>query len=349
MANDKSKKSKAFIIISLILLLIIIVAIVSAIGSANISALDVYKVIFSKVPIINRFIDTSNISNVQYAIIWNVRLPRIILGILVGASLSVAGTSFQGLLKNPMADPYILGVSSGAALGATIAITARLEYIKYGFSSITLAAFIGAIISVFIVYNIGKINNKLSTSTLLLAGIAIGQFFTAIMSFLMVVNSNDMSKIVYWTMGSLSGKGWAPIKTLAIPILATIVILFFYSKELNILLTGDEAAKSMGVNVERTKRVILVLGTLLTSLVVSVSGIIGFVGLIIPHITRLIFGPDHKILLPCSAIVGAIFMIVTDTISRTIISPVEIPVGIITAMFGGPFFIYLLRNKKKMV
>lgn len=349
MKHNYKKKSKLNILISLSVLLIIIVAIVSAIGSANIKALDVYRVIFSKIPIINKYVNMEKITDAQFAIIWNVRLPRVILGILVGASLSVAGVSFQGLLKNPMADPYILGVSSGAALGATVAIISQFEYVKYGFSSITFAAFIGAITAVFIVYNIGKINNKLSTNTLLLAGVAVGQFFTAIMSFLIVVNSNDMSKIIYWTMGSLSGKGWNPVKTLSIPILLTIVVLIYYSKELNILLTGDETAKSMGVNVERTKEIILVLGTLLTSLVVSVSGIIGFVGLIIPHITRIIFGPDHRILLPCSAIVGAIFMIITDTISRTLISPVEIPVGIITAMFGGPFFIYLLRSKKKMM
>lgn len=349
MEYNYRKKSKLSVIIGLLVLLAIIVAVVSSIGSANIKALDVYRIILSKIPIINKYVNVENITDAQFAIIWNVRLPRVILGILVGSSLSVAGVSFQGLLKNPMSDPYILGVSSGAALGATIAIINHLEYVKYGFSSITFAAFIGAIISVFIVYNIGKINNKLSTNTLLLAGVAVGQFFTAIMSFLMVVNSNDMSKIIYWTMGSLSGKGWNPVKSLSIPILLTIVVLIYYSKELNILLTGDETAKSMGVNVERTKRIILVLGTLLTSLVVSVSGIIGFVGLIIPHIARIIFGPDHKILLPCSAIVGAIFMIITDTISRTLISPVEIPVGIITAMFGGPFFIYLLRSKKKMM
>lgn len=349
MEHNYRKKSKLSIIIGLMVLLAIIVAVVSAIGSANIKASDVYRIILSKIPVINKYVNIENIADAQFAIIWNVRLPRVILGILVGSSLSVAGVSFQGLLKNPMSDPYILGVSSGAALGATIAIINHLEYVKYGFSSITFAAFIGAIISVFIVYNIGRINNKLSTNTLLLAGVAVGQFFTAIMSFLMVVNSNDMSKIIYWTMGSLSGKGWNPVKSLSIPILLTIVVLIYYSKELNILLTGDETAKSMGVNVERTKRIILVLGTLLTSLVVSVSGIIGFVGLIIPHIARIIFGPDHKILLPCSAIVGAIFMIITDTISRTLISPVEIPVGIITAMFGGPFFIYLLRSKKKMM
>jgi iron complex transport system permease protein len=343
------KKSKFRVLISLLMLLIIIVAMASAIGSASIKVLDVYRVILSKMPIINKYVNVENITDAQFAIIWNVRLPRVILGMMVGASLSVAGVSFQGLLKNPMADPYILGVSSGAALGATIAIISKFEYVKFGFSSITLSAFIGAIVAVFIVYNIGKINNKLSTNTLLLAGVAVGQFFTAIMSFLMVVNSNDMSRIIYWTMGSLSGKGWDPVKTLSIPIVLTIVILIYYSKELNILLTGDETAKSMGVNVERTKQIILVLGTLLTSLVVSVSGIIGFVGLIIPHITRIIFGPDHRILLPSSAMVGAIFMIATDTISRTLISPVEIPVGIITAMFGGPFFIYLLRNKKKMM
>jgi iron complex transport system permease protein len=177
--------------------------------------------------------------------------------------------------------------------------------------------------------------------------VAVGQFLTAITSLLMVIYNRDMTKIIYWTLGSLAGKGWNPITTMSIPLIAAMGILLFFSRDINIMLTGEESAKSLGVNVERIKVYVLLLGTFITSMAVSVSGIIGFVGLIIPHIVRLIVGPDHRILLPASAIVGSIFMVFTDTIARTVISPMEIPVGIITAIFGGPFFIYLLRSKKK--
>jgi iron complex transport system permease protein len=198
-----------------------------------------------------------------------------------------------------------------------------------------------------LVYNIARIKNQVPVVTLLLSGVAIGQFFTAVMSFLMVIFSKDMSKIVYWTLGSLAGKGWNPIITLSIPILVSMFLINIFARDLNIMLTGDESAESLGINVERTKVYILLLGTFMTSVVVSVSGIIGFVGLIIPHIVRILLGPDHRILLPASAFMGGIFMIFADTLARMIISPVEIPVGIITALFGGPFFIYLLRKKKR--
>ena len=179
------------------------------------------------------------------------------------------------------------------------------------------------------------------------SGIAIGQFLTAIMSFLMVIFSKDMVKIIYWTMGSLSGKGWGPLISISIPVIISMVLINFFARDLNIMLTGEESAQSLGVDVEKTKLYILILGTFMVSMVVSISGIIGFVGLIIPHIVRIIIGPDHRILLPASALVGGIFMVSADTIARTVISPVEIPVGIITALFGGPFFLYLLRTRKR--
>ena len=199
----------------------------------------------------------------------------------------------------------------------------------------------------FTVYNIARIKNKVPVTTLLLSGIAIGQFLTAIMSLLMVINSNDMARIVYWTMGSLAGKGWDPLLRISIPVIISMILINFFARDLNIMLTGEESAQSLGVNVEKTKTYVLVLGTFMVSMVVSVSGIIGFVGLIIPHIVRMIIGPDHRILLPASALAGGIFLVFTDTIARTIISPVEIPVGIITALFGGPFFLYLLRRSKR--
>jgi iron complex transport system permease protein len=340
-------KSYGFTMLILFILLILMIGTTSTIGSASISPIDVYKVVVSKIPVVGGLIDIDSITSSQHSIIWSVRLPRVLLGVIVGAGLSISGASFQGLLKNPMADPYILGISSGAALGAAIAIIMKLEAAFMGFSGISIMAFIGALIAVTLVYNIGRIRSHVPVTTLLLAGVAVGQFLTAITSLLMVIYNRDMTKIIYWTLGSLAGKGWNPITTMSIPLIAAMGILLFFSRDINIMLTGEESAKSLGVNVERIKVYVLLLGTFITSMAVSVSGIIGFVGLIIPHIVRLIVGPDHRILLPASAIVGSIFMVFTDTIARTVISPMEIPVGIITAIFGGPFFIYLLRSKKK--
>lgn len=335
------------LILSLSLILILLIAIFATIGTASVGVVDVFKIIASKIPLLKNFINTSDIKNSYINIIWNIRLPRVVLGVLVGMSLSITGAAFQGLFKNPMADPYIIGISSGAALGATLAIVFSLSFSILNISTINIFAFIGGLIAVFLVYNIARVKNKTPTTTLLLAGVAVGQFFTAIMSFIMVLNDKDLSKIIYWTLGSLSGKGWSPIINIGPIIIITALIISFYSRDLNILLTGEEAAQSLGINVEKTKLIVLILGTLITSLVVSISGIIGFVGLIIPHIVRIILGPDHRRLLPASALIGGMFMVFADTIARTIISPVEIPVGIITALFGGPFFIYLLKTNKR--
>lgn len=343
---NKGKYGAVLILLSLIL--VASIGLFSVIGTASIRWTDVFRIIGSKTPIIGNYIDVSDILDTHQTIIWSIRLPRVLLGVLVGASLSIAGAAFQGMFKNPMADPFVIGISSGAALGASIAIILRLSISFIGVSAISIFAFVGALITVFIVYNISRIKDQVPITTLLLAGIAIGQFLTAIMSFLMVIYSNDMAKIIYWTMGSLAGKGWEPLLRISLPVIVSIVLMNFFARDLNIMLTGEESAKSLGINVEKTKRYILVLGTFMVSMVVSVSGIIGFVGLIIPHIVRIIIGPDHRVLLPASALTGAIFMIFADTIARTIISPVEIPVGIITALFGGPFFLYLLKKTKSL-
>lgn len=337
----------SIVLIILSLGLIISIGFFAVIGTANINAFDVFKIVVSKIPILKSFVDIKDIPDSHQTIIWSIRLPRVLLGVLVGASLSMAGTAFQGMFKNPMADPYVIGISSGAALGATIAIVLGINITFFYMSSISIFAFAGALLAVFTVYNIARIKNKVPVTPLLLAGIAIGQFLTAIMSLLMVIYSNDMAKIIYWTMGGLAGKGWTPLLGISFPIIISMVLINFFARDLNIMLTGEESAKSLGVDVEKTKLYILILGTFMVSMVVSLTGIIGFVGLIIPHIARIILGPDHRILLPASALIGGIFMIIADTIARTIISPIEIPVGIITALFGGPFFLYLLRKSKR--
>ncbi len=347
MKKSINKGRHGIILIVLSIILILAIGFFSVIGTANISAFDTFRIVGAKIPVIKNYIDISDIEQSHQTIIWSIRLPRVLLGVLVGASLAMAGTAFQGIFKNPMADPYVIGISSGAALGASIAIILGVNITFINISTISIFAFIGALIAVFTVYNIARIKNKVPVTTLLLAGIGIGQFLTAIMSFLMVIYSKDMAKIIYWTLGSLAGKGWEPLIKMTIPIVVSMISINFFARDLNIMLTGDESAQSLGVDVEKTKIYILVLGTFMVSMVVSIVGIIGFVGLIIPHIVRIILGPDNRILLPASALVGGIFMVSADTIARTIISPVEIPVGIITALFGGPFFLYLLRKSKR--
>lgn len=347
MKKRLSKTRYGLILMVLSLGLILSIGFFSVIGTANISAIDTFRIVGSKTPIIKNYIDIADIEKSHQTIIWSIRLPRVLLGVLVGSSLAMAGTAFQGIFKNPMADPYVIGISSGAALGASIAIILGINIAFINISTISIFAFIGALLAVFTVYNIARIKNKVPVTTLLLAGIGIGQFLTAIMSFLMVIYNKDMAKIIYWTLGSLAGKGWYPLIKMTIPIVISMIFINFFARDLNIMLTGEESAQSLGVDVEKTKVYILILGTFMVSMVVSIAGIIGFVGLIIPHIVRIILGPDNRILLPASALVGGIFMVSADTIARTVISPVEIPVGIITALFGGPFFLYLLRKSKR--
>lgn len=337
-------KNKKIIYIIAIIALFIILIICSCVGAANISFFDAIKIIFKRIPFLN--VDSSSIPVSSDTIIWQIRFPRVLVGALVGGALSVSGATYQGLLKNPMADPYVIGVSSGAALGASIGIVSKISFNLLGLSFTSIMAFICAIGVVLTVYNIAKVGKKVPMTTLLLSGIAIGQFLTAITSLVMIFSENDMQRIMLWTMGSLSGKGWEQFNTVAIYIIIGAFIIYYYAKDLNLFLLGEDTANNLGVDVEKTKGILLIVSAIITALAVSVSGIIGFVGLIVPHIIRITLGPNHKTLIPMSFIAGAILMVICDTIARSLM-PQEIPVGIITAIFGGPFFIYLLRKNKK--
>lgn len=284
-------------------------------------------------------------SPVERTIVLDIRLPRIILGILVGAALGVAGTAMQGLFKNPMADPYIIGISSGAALGASIAIVT----FSSSFYALLLMAFVMATLTVFIVYSIASIGGKVPVATLLLAGIAVGTFMSALTSFIMYTSGENLHGIVFWLMGGLWGRSWIHVFIILPWVILGSAVIFIFARDLNAMLLGEESAQHLGIEVETVKKILIVSASLITAVAVAVSGIIGFVGLIIPHIMRLLVGSDHRILIPSSALVGGIFLVWADTISRTVISPTEIPVGIITALFGAPFFVYLLRRKKRVV
>ena len=344
--NLSSRGKKWALTIAVLVLLLILAAVISAaVGPADIAAADIAQMLLYELLGMEEELDRWPLSHRM--IVFQVRLPRIILAVIVGGGLAMAGATYQGLLQNSMADPYIIGVSAGASLGATIAILLRTRYINLGLSFVTLLAFLGAVLTIFLVYNIARVGGRVPIGTLLLAGVAVSSFFSALVSFLMVVANQSMPEIVYWMMGSLSGRSWNHVKA-SLPYLALGgLVVLFYSRELNILLVGEETAQNLGVNVEQVKAVLLIAGSLMAAAAVSVSGVIGFVGLIIPHSVRIITGPDHRILLPAAGLVGAVFLVIADTAARTILAPAELPVGVITAVTGAPFFVYLLRRQKQ--
>lgn len=287
-------------------------------------------------------------TDAQAQIILEIRLPRVLLAALIGACLAVAGAAFQGMFRNPMADPYVLGVSSGSSLGAVLMLFFRLRFEVLGLSVVPLAAFAGGLVTVYVVYLIARDNGRVPVMSLLLVGIAVGAFLGAVVSRFVYLAGDRMPPLVYWLMGSLSGTTWLEVRTVASYTLPVLALLTLYSRDLNALLLGEEAAHHLGVEPERLKRMLLVLATLLTASAVSVSGVIGFVGLIVPHAIRLITGPDHRVLVPAAALGGAGLLVVCDAIARTVLAPTELPVGILTAMAGGPFFLYLLRRRRRL-
>lgn len=279
-------------------------------------------------------------------ILLQVRLPRVLLAGLVGAALSAGGVAFQALLRNPLAEPYILGVSGGAAFGAMLAIALGAEGFRWGLSSIPLFAFLGALLSLGILYSLARTQGRLLTHTLLLVGVILNSFFSAgMMFFTSLTDSTRMHSLVLWLMGSLGSLPYRVLAPVALYITLGLGALWLVARELNLLSLGEETAQQLGVKVERLKRVVLLAASLLTGAAVSLAGLIAFVGLIVPHVVRLIFGPDHRLLLPVAALLGAIFLMAADTLARTLIAPTEVPVGVITALGGGPFFIWLLRQQ----
>lgn len=275
-------------------------------------------------------------------IIRELRLPRIIVGLLVGGGLALAGVVFQALLRNPLADPYILGVSSGAAVGV---VTASLLGLGGVFWASKLFAFAGAMTTVIIVFRIARIKERLYPHTMLLTGVIVNAFFSAaIMFFISIARSDQIYSIFFWLMGNLALSSMGEAVTVGVVFIVVGVIVSYHARNMNLLLGGDESAASLGVEVERTKLVLFVAASALTAVVVSAAGVVGFVGLIVPHMLRMVLGSDHRALIPTAVLFGGAFLVIADTAARTIISPLELPVGVLTAIFGAPFFIYLLRR-----
>jgi iron complex transport system permease protein len=280
-------------------------------------------------------------------IVWNLRLPRTLLAAAVGAALSVAGVLMQGLLRNPMADPYVLGVSAGASVGAAVALLLLGGVIwQVGVLLTPIFAFLGATLAVALVYLIARVGNRVPVITLLLSGIALNTVLSAVLSFLIYFSQSQLQALIYWLMGSFAGRGWLQAGVIVPYLLVGLGMAIWLARDLNAMSLGEDAAAMLGVPVERTKLLLLLASTLLTAGAVAMSGVIGFVGLLVPHATRLLFGPDHRLLIPASALTGAIFLVVADLLARVILPNAEMPVGIITSLCGGPFFLYLLRRKE---
>lgn len=344
--EKKSRKRIGFYIFFSVFIIIAILC--STFGAANIAFKEALYIILKNIPILGAGFNME-IPATHNLIITKLRLPRITAATLVGAGLSVVGTSFQAMFKNPMADPYVLGISSGAALGGALAIVFGIGQKLLGLGAVTFFAFIGALSATLIVYNIARVGNKIPTTTLLLAGVSVSFFMSSIISMLMVFNRQAVEKIVFWTMGSLSTANWMENFILFIFIAIGTALIYYFNKDLNIMLTGDDSARSLGVNVEVVKKILLIISSLIVAASVAFCGIIGFVGLIVPHSMRMLIGPNHKYLIPYSALGGALFLVICDTLARTIAAPSELPVGAITALFGAPYFAYLLiRNKKRV-
>jgi iron complex transport system permease protein len=279
-----------------------------------------------------------DVPETEQTIVSNIRLPRIVLGAVVGFTLATAGTVMQGFFRNPMADPSIIGVSSGAAVGAVAVLSLSLAI------PLQFAAFASALVTAFVVYLIATQNGRTPVATLLLAGVAVQTFLGAVISYLLLQSGQSMEQVVIWLMGHLQNSQWSEVEVTLPLSIVLFVGLLAYARDLNVMLLGEEDAQALGIDVERTKRLLLGGSAVLTAAGVAVAGVIGFVGLVVPHIMRLIVGPDHRILIPTSALAGATFLVLADTVARA--GPAEVPVGIVTAAVGAPFFLFLLRRRE---
>jgi iron complex transport system permease protein len=290
----------------------------------------------------------TDIAKNEEMIIWNIRLPRVLLAFCIGASLALAGAAFQGLLRNPLADPYTIGVSSGASLGAVLVLFFQVSIVGLGSFTLPVVAILFGLISLFIVFGLVRLSSKsLAIETIILAGIIVSAFIGSLVSLIISLSDREsMTQIIYWLYGSVGMRGWSHIQLILPFMLIGSFILIYHYRELNALALGEDAADHIGVDVKKGKTFVLIGASLLTGAAVAVSGSIGFVGLVIPHLVRLVTGPNHRHVLPLSMLVGGAFLILADLMARTIIAPKELPIGVITALIGAPVFALLLIRER---
>ncbi len=341
MRSPVDKKNILFTCCLLALLLCTIIA-STGMGYMQIEWQDILKVIAS-----NIFGAPDLASSVEPSIpyvVMDVRLPRILTAALVGAGLALSGVIYQGILLNPLADPYTLGISSGAAFGASIALLANISLL--GHFSTPLFAFIGAIATLFVVMRLSTFNGLISAQTLILSGVIVGAILSAGISFLKYLADEQVAIIIFWLMGSFGSSTWSGVILLLVTVLLGLLVTLYFSRDLNIMSLGKRSSDSLGVETANIRKILLLSASFVTAICVALTGIIGFIGLIVPHLMRYLVGPDNRKLLPASALAGAILLLIADTVTRAVL-PIEVPIGVLTALIGGPFFCVIFRQKQK--
>ena len=312
-------------------------------GTVSIAPAVVMRVLAYKIGL--HFVG-AHFSGVDESLVWSIRLPRVVAAALVGSALGVAGTLFQGVLRNPLADPYVIGTSAGAQLGVAISLAVPAQFVVLGFGPIQAAAFAGAVLTVLFVYMLARTAGRTPVVTLILAGFVVSSFLISVTSFLMIT-TNRLNQVTLWTMGGIDISRYQQLTFTGPCVLAGVCAATVIAPRLDVLLLGEEHAAHLGLRVERVKIGAILLGSLLTGLAVALAGVVAFVGLVVPHAARLVIGPSHRTLVPAAALGGAMFVVVVDLISRTIVAPTEIPLGIMTAVVGAPFFLHLLRRSRQ--
>jgi cobalamin transport system permease protein len=317
------------------------------IGVADVSPMDVVRSTLGKLP----FVDIDSGMTVrEEAIVWQIRMPRVILGVVVGSMLSASGAAYQGVFRNPLADPYLLGAGAGAGLGATLAIAYGPNTTTWLVDPLPLAAFVGAVVGVALAYVLGyTVRSGRTSVTLILAGVAVAAFLTALQTFIQQRESETLQEVYGWILGSLNTAGWSEVRLVAPYVVVALAVVFGGRRLLDVLAVGDTDASTLGVRPGRVRLVIVIFATLGTAAVVAVSGLIGFVGIIVPHTVRLLTSASYRVIVPLSILLGGVFLVLADIIARTAVAPAEIPIGVVTAFFGAPFFAIVLRTSKAVV
>lgn len=330
----KRRVPAGVLLLILIALCLVLLVVAFLVGSSGISVGELGQLLRGEAP------------DSVATVFLNLRLPRALGALLVGAALSLSGCTLQSIFRNPMADPFVLGISAGAALGAAVAMAFGGTTTAAGTSLAALLSFVFALLTILAVYMVARVRGRVTTFSLLLTGFAMSSLLSALMSMIMILQRDKMEQVVMWTMGSLTAMSWEKVLVILPLIALCAVILMFYGRTLNVMLGGDESAESLGIDTHRTRRNVLVLTSLLSAAAVSVSGVIGFVGLMVPHLLRLASGPNNRSLMPLSLVGGAGYLLFCDILARTAVPGRELPVGVVTAILGVPFFVVLLHRSK---
>ncbi|NMC85442.1 MAG: iron ABC transporter permease [Anaerolineaceae bacterium] len=336
-----TKRLTPFGILSLILLAAVLLNV--SIGSSGMPLSTLFDVLGAA---LHGTAAASDPNGVYATILFQLRLPHMVLMLLVGAALAGSGAAYQGLFRNPLADPYLIGVASGAGLGAVAAMSVHWPYNAVGWMAVPLSAFIGAVLAVAVVAMMARVGKTIPTTNLILAGVVVSSFCSALSSLLMINASGDLRRALVWLLGGATQTGWSPVLAILPYLIPGLLVLLIVGHSLNVLQFGEEQASQLGVAVTRVRWLTIVAATLATAAAVAYAGVIGFVGLIVPHIIRLLWGSDYRRLIPLSFLGGACLLLLTDATARTVIAPQEIPVGIITSLLGAPFFLWILRRTK---